>query len=140
MIRRIKEQVLKMYAKRFCRTVKREQSRFITTSKNPTIKFYTQKCFASINDFEDYNTNILEVDNEKVLIDGFFCEADSTIEIYNVLSEKTAALKRTIRHECLHFLLRESGQQWSDTDKLFIILSVAYDANPYGLFNRKKGE
>ena len=140
MIRQIKETALKMYAKRFCNTVKREQPKFINTSKEPTIKFYTQKCFADINDFKDYNANIFEVENEGILIDGFFSKKDTTIEIYNVLNEDLTELKRTIRHECLHFLLYESGQPWSDTDKLFIALSIAYDARPYGLFNMTKGE
>ena len=55
------------------------------------------------------------------------------IELFGITKSKPEILKRTIRHECLHFLLEKSGLPCKDGDDIFIALAILYNANPYRL-------
>ena len=60
------------------------------------------------------------------------------IEIYGIIERPIEDMKMTIRHECLHFILRENGLPWDDYDNIFLIFAFCYGAVPYGLFLTKE--
>lgn len=145
MLTRKRKKKLKLYAKNFCNQVFYEYGEKLKlTNGRPNIKFYTCKCCVEkkdinlefINDVE--NKGILDFnktkDNEYYFLDGLFRHKEKKIEIYNIFKEKPAKLRQTIRHECLHFLLYESGHPYEDDSPLFILLALKYNADPYALY------
>lgn len=120
------------YARTFCDRVRndfellqRMQARY------PKMKFYTEKGLAKDIDFS-YCNPFKKGDYTE--ISGFFCDTEKDcIEIYNFTREKPEYLKKTIRHECLHFILANCGLPYSDDEELFILLAIKYNANPYTL-------
>lgn len=138
-------QKLKRYARQFCDTVRQDfkdarQTRVKITSDNPALRFYRERgCVILSNEkIKELDLTGLELANKRatgeILIDG--CYNDGIIEVYNVTKENPKYLKRTIRHECLHFLLDKSGLPFNDNDNLFIMLAYLYEANPVELLKR----
>lgn len=114
---------LKLYAKSFCREVKRELPGHITTCKYP--KIY---CFREEG---------LNINND--LMDGLYIDG-KVIQIYDILRKPLSELKMTVRHECLHFLLYESGLPHDDKDMEFLALAYLYKADPYELLDESTME
>lgn len=119
------------YARTFCDRVRndfeilqRMQVRY------PKMKFYTKKGLTKDIDFS-YCDPFKKGDYTE--ISGFYDTEKDCIEIYNFTREKPEELKKTIRHECLHFILASCGLPYSDNDELFITLAIIYNARPYAL-------
>lgn len=130
MKRRKRTQKLKRYARDFCRQVKTDFPKYITTEKQPLLRCYVKKAFTTS---EIVNDQFMEkTENGHTIIDGF-ARNDGIIELYDIVNAETEALKRTLRHECLHFLLRESGLPYDDDNEIFLVFAIAYNANPYGM-------
>lgn len=134
MLFRKRSQKLKRYAIRFCDQVRNDFPRKLWTTDNPVIKFYRLPGAA--------NSKLLfgigERNNKGLfIIEGFYNDERKEVEIYNTTKEKTDNLRRTIRHECIHFLLNKSGLPYKDSDDLFLLLAFMYDAKPYGLLKRE---
>lgn len=130
MIYEKRRQKLKKYAYSFCDTIRQELPKLQITKEHPTILFY-RRPYSVFSDIP--GSGIAEkTENGGTLIDGFYC--DGRIEIYNTARERPEELRRTIRHECLHFLLDRSGHPWKDADNLFILLALEYDARPTVLY------
>lgn len=132
MIYRKRTQKLKRYAIDFCDRVRRDFSAVNITTENPLIKFYRYgaftKCATPELEFAE------KTPGGDPIISGYYC--NGIIEIYDVTTETPAELKRTIRHECLHFLLDKSGLPNNDSDEVFINFAVIYDARPVALLTR----
>jgi hypothetical protein len=94
------------------------------------MKFYEKKGLTKDIDFS-YCDPFKKGDYTE--ISGFFDIEKGCIEIYNFTREKPEMLKKYIRHECLHFILANCGLPYSDDEKLFILLAIKYNANPYTL-------
>lgn len=136
MITKKRTQKLKRYALQFCEQVRADFPQIPLTSKNPTVK-----CFRAIgctSDAVQLLQGIAEQrDNGDFIIDGFHDQQGGVIDIFNIIKETPAELKRTVRHECIHFLLYESGLPCEDDANIFIALALNYDARPYGLLKRQ---
>lgn len=119
MLTRKRTQKIKRYAKEFCKQVYRDYGNLGIVDATPVIK-----CYRGI--YETY---------DGTQIDGALIHSTGIVEIYNITKERPEALKQTVRHECLHFLLRKSNLPFEDDTEIFCILALNYNAFPYG--NRK---
>ena len=105
MLKRKRMQKIKKYAKDFCDRVTNDYPKII---KNyPLIELLTYK-------------DILL--NGKYLVDGYFDHGTNHVVIANIYNPRVKELKQIIRHECLHFLLYNSGLPSKDDDILFTLL------------------
>lgn len=64
---------------------------------------------------------------------AFFNTRNNTITVYDIMAENTDELKQTIRHECIHFILYNNDLPARDEDIMFLLFTIAYNANPYNL-------
>lgn len=108
---------LRQYAKDFCNQVRSEFPQIPLASKNPIVECFSKPALGKNN----------------VEIAGLFIPEKGKIEVYNILHEKFSDLKTTMRHECIHFLLYESGLQYEDTSETFLLMAAFYNARPYGI-------
>lgn len=67
------------------------------------------------------------------MVDGWTDETGHFIEIYGSTRQSPAGLRRTIRHEMLHAILKQNGLPSGDSDDLFLVLTIHYNANPWGI-------
>ena len=133
-------QKCKRYAKEFCDYVREDliakypRMKYFITLQNPIVKCFVSKACTDIDNFPQGVPPDAELaPNGKPIIDGEYVAEESAIYIYDVFECDPEELRRTIRHECIHFLLNQSGFPWNDTDEMFLCLAIAYDARPYGL-------
>lgn len=129
MKRRKRTKNLKKYAVAFCEQVRSDFPSLPLTSKRPIVCCFPYKCFTNAT-----FGGLEETEDGKCIIDGYYNDKEGIIEIYDIFYEDKEALKKTIRHECLHFLLHQSGLDYKDTDKVFLLFAINYNARPYGLF------
>lgn len=133
MITKKRTQKLKQYSVQFCDKVRADFPQIPFTLKNPRIKCFKEQGVTS----DDKLQGIAEQTNKGLyLIDGEYIKEAGEIIIYNIIKEKPAELKTTVRHECLHFLLYESGLPDADETNEFLALALYYNARPYGLLKR----
>ena len=133
-------QKCKRYAKEFCDYVREDliakdpRMKYFITLQNPIVKCFVCKACTDIDNFSQGVPPGAELaPNGKPIIDGEYVAEESAIYIYDVFECDPEELRRTIRHECIHFLLNKSGLPYKDTDKVFLNMATIYDARPYGL-------
>ena len=134
---RIRKKQLKQYAKIFCDEVRQlsPEVKEKLTRKNPIVKCYKEKGLGGpVSDYPDSVgglEEIIETHNGRLVIDGYFDKETGSIEIYNIFGEPLDYIKTIIRHECIHFILYESGLPWKDNDEMFTEMARYFNANPY---------
>lgn len=133
MITKKRTQKLKKYGLDFCNKVRADFPQIPFTEKNPQIKCFKEMCITSDNKLQGIAE---QTKTGHYLIDGQHIEKRGEIHIFNIIKEKPAELKTTVRHECLHFLLYEAGLPYDDEADLFLALAIYYNARPYGLLKR----
>lgn len=139
MLTRKRAKKLRKYAKDFCDAVKSDFPELSLTAKKPLLRLYRRTGYASIAIKDELSPLFEKAKGGQYVIYGNYDEEKGVIGLFNILKEKPDELKRTIRHECLHFLLKESGLPYEDSDKLFLIMAIMYDASPYMLLTKKGG-
>lgn len=118
---------LKKYAREFCDTVRQDFSKMPLTKDYPAIIFYRQQFCAAA---EIPGAEIADKTGDGLpVVDGYYC--GGVVEVYGVTKENPDELRRTVRHECLHFLLDKSGLPSKDDDDIFLLLAIKYNARPY---------
>lgn len=129
MIRNKRRKKYKRYARTFCDRVRNDYEKFrLFSTRYPEMRFYTAKGYTTKGDFS-YCDAPTQGDYTEI---AGYCDAEKGyIEIYNFTKEKPDRLKRTIRHECLHFILGDIGLPNTDDDTLFLLLAIKYNADPY---------
>lgn len=133
-------QKCKRYAKEFCDYVREDliakdsRMKYLITLQNPVVKCFVSKACI---DSDNIPPGAELAPNGKPIIDGEYVAEESAIYIYDVFECDPEELRRTIRHECIHFLLDQSGFPSNDTDEMFLCLATIYDARPYGLLYDK---
>ena len=133
-------QKCKRYANEFCDYVREDliavdpRMKHLITSQNPAVKCFV---FNACTDVDDIPQGVKLTPSGKFIVDGEYVAEESAIYIYNVFKCDPKELKRTVRHECIHFLLNKSGLPYKDTDEAFLCLAASYDARPYGLLYDK---
>lgn len=127
MFYKVKAAILKRYIYSFCDTVRAEHKQ-LTPGKYPAVAFY--RAAAYTDDLPEHiaAADVDKAPNGKPLISGYY--AAGKIEIYGLDLDKLKYLKQTARHETLHYLLDADGLDYKDTDDLFILLAIKYDARP----------
>lgn len=112
-----KAKYLNRYAQSFCDKVRMDFSKYKLTKNNPHVICYKEK----------------GISPDGIIIDGEY--ADGKIYIYDCFGQVPLELKRTIKHEALHFILNQSGLPDKDDDDIFLLFAIKYNARPYALFN-----
>lgn len=129
MLYKKRRQNLKKYAREFINMVRQDFPKIPITSDTPTLKFYRfSVCVPASTPGLEYAEKTAE---GKPIINGQYY--NGIIEIYGITERKPAELRETVRHECIHFLLDKSGLPYKDTDELFMLLAIFYNAQPAGI-------
>lgn len=131
------EKQIREYAISFCDSVRNDfkffKILFPNRTSNPEIFCFPEPGAVSNVEIID---GIAEETNGNQLINGFYNATNKSIEIYNINHATDEELKKTIRHECCHFILHTYELPWDDTDEMFLKLATLYDANPWGFYKR----
>ena len=118
---------LKKYADQFCDTVGRDFPR-LKAGNYPTVNCFRHPGTVPGN---DARVKMAErTPDGRALIGGHY--NNGIIDIYGITGN-LEELKTTVRHECLHWLLDNKGYPYDDSDAIFLLLAILYDANPYGI-------
>lgn len=137
MLTKKRSQKIKCYVKHFCNDVYTDFPEF----KNkvfPKVRLYREYSYTTIDNnsplkgMEDLTKPVPNIENSAI-IEGFFDRENEVIEIYGITKETLDALRHTVRHECLHFILYKNGLPYKDEDSLFLTMAIKYNANPYQL-------
>lgn len=128
--------ILEKYAKDFCDSVRSNKElpfelTDLLTIEYPKMHFYSLEGIIKKHENNNYLENISEELNGNYIIEGLY--DDGQIEIYGLLKYDLEKLKENVRHECLHFLLDKSGLPYDDTNEIFLILAMYFNATPYGI-------
>ena len=133
MLKLQREIMIKRYARQFCDQVRADFPILSLTDKNPKIKCFTLP--GGTDAPTDAMEGITYTENGIYYLDGFFDHDRNIVEIYSITTTPPEELRETVRHECLHYLLFNSGHPHRDSDKLFLFLAANYKAAPYYLIN-----
>lgn len=125
MFYKIKAAILKRYIVSFCDDVRAEYSQ-LNGSRRPEVTLHKQEGRTAQPipgaDLAD------KAPDGQTIVSGYY--ENGKIEIFGVARDSLAYLKQTARHETIHFLLDAAGLDYRDTDDLFILLAIKYDARP----------
>lgn len=127
--------ILKKYAAKFCDKVRSEMPALNLTEKKPHILLYKKEVITECDSMKKYIEYANDINSEYATVSGFYSMKDGCIELYGTDRYELKEIKQTLRHECIHFLLHQSGYPYNDEDFIFLLLACQYDARPYSLLN-----
>ena len=117
---------IKKYIREFCDTVRRDFPQIPITGNSPVVKLY-RHCVCVPTDTQGLEFAEKTAEGRPIINGQYY---NGIIEIYGITERKPAELRETARHECIHFLLDKSGLPYKDSDDLFTLLAIAYNAQP----------
>lgn len=125
MFYKLKAAILKRYIFNFCDEVRAEYKQ-LNGSQRPEVVLYKEEARTAQPipgaDIAD------KAPDGKTIVSGYY--ENGKIEIFGVDRDNLAYLKQTARHETIHFLLDAAGLDYKDTDSLFLLMAIKYDARP----------
>lgn len=133
MLKRKRAKAYKKYALAFIDRVRADYPIIgALSSKYPKIELYTEQGYTSCKEKNEELQNIAQKSpHGYALIDGEYDDEQKTVILYHYTREAPADNKRTLRHECIHFILDAAGLPNGDEEPLFLVLAMEYDARPY---------
>ncbi len=122
---------LKKYADQFCDTVRRDFPQLKTATANyPTVNCFRHPGTVPGNDARAKMAE--RTPDGRALIGGHY--NNGIIDIYGITGN-LEELKTTVRHECIHWLLDNKGYPYDDSEPLFLLFAIRYNANPYRILD-----
>lgn len=135
MLKRKRAKAYKKYALAFIDRVRADYPIIGELSADyPKIELYTEQGLTLCKEKNEELQNIAQKSpHGYALISGEYDKENQTVILYHYTREKPEANKRTLRHECLHFILNAAGLPYNDEEPLFLLLAMEYNAQPYGI-------